>query len=409
MTETLSCYACGETYHRDERARCVCGEPLWFEPDSSGFDWKALPDGPGMWRYESLLPVDAPVESTRAGTDGRQPTGIGAGAGGTPLVRTPRLDGLAGCATYLKDEGRNPTGSFKDRGSAVGVAAAAERGRPVGTVSHGNMAMSVAAHAASADVPCVVLVPADISAARLRLIGQYDPEVVRVDGDYGRLYERSLELGSELGISFVNSDSPLRVAGQATTVLEILDEFAPDVPDAIVMPASSGGHASAAWRALRDLDAAGVLPSIPELHFVQAAPSAPIAEAYAAGAETVSPTDGGGTIAYSIGNGDPPSGNRALTAARDTGGSVTAVTDDEIRTATAAFAARAGACVEPASATTLAGARTLAADGVLDAEDDVVLVATGTGFKEDVGRPDPPESPTVPLDELGTALADRLD
>jgi threonine synthase len=181
------------------------------------------------------------------------------------------------------------------------------------------------------------------------------------------------------------------------------------VPDALVLPASSGGHASAAWRALRDLDAAGVLPSLPELHFVQAAPSAPIAAAFAAGEEAVTPTDGGGTVAYSIGNGDPPSGNRALAAARDTGGSVVAVTDDEIRTATGEFATKAGACVEPASATTLAGARRLVDDGVLGADDDVVLVATGTGFKEaDVGRPDPPESPTVPIDDLAATLARRL-
>lgn len=241
----------------------------------------------------------------------------------------------------------------------------------------------MAAHAASADIPCVVLVPANISETRLRQIGQYGPLVVRVDGDYGRLYDRSLEFGPELCIAFVNSDSPLRVAEQAMTALEILDKFVPAVPYAIVMPVSSGGHASAAWKALPDLDGAGVLPSPPGLHFVQAASSAPIAAAFAAGEKTVSPTEGGGTIAYLNGKRDPPSGNRALAAARDTGGSVVAVSDEEIRTATAELAARAGVCVEPASAAALAGARNLAANGVLDA--DVVLVATGTGFKEDVG------------------------
>lgn len=420
MTATLACYACGEVYDRGQRARCVCGEPLWFETNAETFEWETLSDAPGQWRYESLLPVAPPNDTTREETDSStvsySPTetavtssGIAGGAGGTPLVRTPRLDEVAGCRTYLKDEGQNPTGSFKDRGSAVGVVAAARRERVVGTVSHGNMAMSIAAHAASADIPCVVLVPADISETRLRLIGQYDPLIVRVDGDYGELYERSLALGPALGISFVNSDSPLRVAGQATTTLEILEDFSPAVPDALVMPVSSGGHASAAWKALRDLDAAGVLTKPPELHFVQANSSAPVAAAFAAGEETVSPTESGGTIAYSIGNGDPPSGNRALAAARDTGGSVVAVTDEEIRNATAQFAVRAGACVEPASATTLAGVQELADNGVLDNDDDVVLVATGTGFKEDVGRPDPPESPAVALDELTAALKRRLN
>ncbi|MCD2204583.1 threonine synthase [Halobacterium sp. KA-6] len=420
MAAMLTCYACGEEYDQRERARCACGEPLWFEMDDANLEWETLPDAPGLWRYKSVLPIDPPTDASREGGDvstvsgdpsrtALPPVGIASGAGGTPLFRTPMLDEVAGCTTYLKDEGQNPTGSFKDRGSAVGVTAAAERGRPVGTVSHGNMAMSMAAHAASADITCVVLVPADISETRLQLISQYNPLVIRVDGNYGRLYERSLELGPELGISFVNSDSPLRVAGQATTTLEILDEFAPAVPDALVMPVSSGGHASSAWKALRDLEAAGVLSSLPTLHFVQAASSAPIAAAFADDENTVSPIKGGGTIAYSIGNGDPPSGNRALAAARDTGGRVVAVTDDEIRAATAELAARAGACVEPASATTLAGTWNLVDDGVINADDDVVLVATGTGFKEDVGQPDSPESPTVPLKELEATLKRRID
>jgi len=396
MTDRVSCYRCGESFDRGTRQRCPCGEPLWIDVDPTGFDWASLPDGPGLWRYRELLPAD-------------EPTGIAAAAGGTPLVRTERLDEFAGCRTYLKDEGENPTGSFKDRGSAVGVTLAGREGATaVGTVSHGNMAMSVASTAAGADLDCVVLVPADLPAARLRYIDQYDPHVLRVDGDYGRLYYDALAAGPDLGVTFVNSDTPLRVAGQKTTALEVLDWFAPDVPDAVVMPVSSGGHASAVWKAVRDLDEAGVLPSVPRLCFVQAAACAPIADAYESGAEEVTATTAGETIAYSIANPDPPSGNRALAAARETDGAVVAVGDDEIREAKAALASRAGACVEAASATSLAGARRLAADGRLSADDEVVVVATGTGFKETTGMADPTDPPTVPLEDLDAGLADLL-
>jgi threonine synthase len=305
----------------------------------------------------------------------------------------------------VKHEAANATGSFKDRGSAVGVAWALEQGvDTVGTVSHGNMAMSVAAHAAGVSLDCVVLVPADIPAERLGNIAQYDPTLLRVDGDYGRLYDRSLELGEELGIEFVNSDAPLRVEGQKTTAVEICEAFAPAVPDAVVMPVSSGGHASGAWKAMRELHRAGAIDRLPRLYFVQAAACAPIAEAFEAEADEVTPVAAGETIAYSIANADPPSGNRVLAAARETGGAVLAVEDDEIRSAQRALAARAGLSVETASATTLAGATRLAARGALTPEEDVVLVATGSGFKER-GSGETPDVATVELADLDAVLA----
>jgi threonine synthase len=388
---TLSCVACGETVDRWTATRCDCGGPRWVDVPSDDFDWDDVTDASGMWRYEALLPVSSPG-------------GLGDVAGDAPLVRTPRLDDVAGARVHVKNEAANATGSFKDRGSAVGVAWALDHNvDTVGTVSHGNMAMSMAAHAASVDLDCVVLVPADIPAERLRNIAQYDPTLLRVDGDYGRLYDRSLELGEEVGIEFVNSDAPLRVEGQKTTVVEILEAFAPDVPDAVVMPVSSGGHASGAWKAVRELHRAGVIDSLPRLYFVQAAACAPIAEAFEAGAEEVTPVTAGETIAYSIANANPPSGNRVLAAARETDGAVLAVDDDEIRTAQRALAARAGLSVETSSATTLAGAKRLADAGALAPDDDVVLVATGSGFKER-GTGETPDVETVALGNLGSVL-----
>ncbi|WP_458186714.1 threonine synthase [Haladaptatus sp. NG-WS-4] len=382
---TLVCYQC--RHEAKTGARCVCGEPLWLSTDAVGFSWpeSAASDvstASGVWRYADLLPVSPP-------------SGVGSVAGGTPLFRVPRADEYAGCTLWIKDESRNPTGSFKDRGSAVGVARTLEAGDDwVGTVSHGNMAMSMAAAAASAGLNCLVLVPDDIPTERLAHIAQYDPEIVQVDGDYGRLYAESLNIPD---VRFENSDTPHRVAGQKTTALEVCEAFvgARDsprssstgsendrVPDAIVAPVSSGGHASAIWKALRELRTAGAIDTLPRLYFVQAAACDPIAQAYRSDADEVTSVEGGETVAYSIANASPPSGNRVLAAVAETGGAVLSVSDDAILDAKRAFARRAGLCVEPASATTLAGIRRLSEDGEISREDHVVAVATGTGFRE---------------------------
>ncbi len=326
--------------------------------------------------------------------------------GGTPLIRTDKIDDYAGCKLWVKDESANPTGTFKDRGSAVGVASALEMGTNtdangnwIGTVSHGNMAMSMSAMSASVGVDCFVLVPDDIPPERLGHIAQYGPELVQVKGRYGRLYYDSLELP---GIRFVNSDTPYRVAGQKTTALEICEAFATphdepsggssfagidipesrDAPDAIVAPVSSGGHASAIWKGLRDLRVAGLLDSFPRLYFVQASACDPIARAFRANADEVCSVEGDETVAYSIANAEPPSGNRVLAAVREAGGAVVSVPDDAILDAKRQFARRAGICVEPASATTLAGIRHLSESDEISSDDHVVAIATGTGFRE---------------------------
>lgn len=405
---TLVCYRCGATAEFPDRKRCECGEPLWFDTDDAAgdFEWSAPGPGtdarPGVWRYADLLPVGTsegvgPVDSV--GTS----EGVGAAAGDTPLVRAPSLDADAGPRIWLKDETENPTGSFKDRGSAVGVAWAAANDREwVGTVSHGNMAISVAANAAGTDARAVVLVPEDVSAERLAAIAQYDPDVLRIAGDYGDLYYATLEADSP--VEFVNSDTPLRVAGQKTTALEICEAFSPEVPDAIVLPVSSGGHASATWKALRELQHAGLLAAneVPRLYLVQAAACDPIAEAHRDGADEVTSVEAGETVAYSIANADPPSGTRALTAARETGGAVLSVPDDEILDAKAELARNAGFCVEPASATTLAGIRRLSGAGELGADESVVAVLTGTGFRELDVEGEKPE--VVPLEGLSARL-----
>jgi threonine synthase len=395
------CYDCGSR-SSDGSSRCACDEPLWLDTSPNAFDWDNTVDAPGLWRYEPLLPAPLP-----------NPPSLAAAAGGTPLLRDEGLDSFVGASVHLKLEGQQPTGSFKDRGSALALAAMeaglvghSSDATAIGTVSHGNMAMSTAAFAAAFDRPCIVLVPDDIPPERLGVIGQFDPTILRVRGDYGRLYERSLELGSEYGIRFVNSDSPLRVEGQKTTALELCEAFGSSMPDAIVLPVSSGGHASGVWKALRELRAAGTIDDLPALYLVQAAACGPIADAFAAGEETVSPVEGGETIAYSIANTDPPSGNRALCAVRETGGAAIAIDDDAIRAAQRELAIEAGVTVETSGAVALAGAKQLVADGALDPTDDVAVVATGTGLTEATTDA---SAPAVDLGDLGDQLAEFTD
>jgi threonine synthase len=388
------CYACDARID-EPAARCTCGEPLWLDVDVDSFHWDDVADAPGMWRYEPLLPVSEP------------PDGLFDAAGRTPLMRTTALDEFAGARVHLKIEGENPTGSFKDRGSALGLAAIGAGDGPansngaVGTVSHGNMAISTAAYAAAAGVPCVVLVPADIPDDRLRTISQFDPTILRVDGDYGRLYEHTLELAPALNAVFLNSDVPLRIEGQKTTALEICEAFAPETPDAIVLPTSSGGHASGVWKALTELERSGAIDDLPRLYVVQAAACAPIAAADERGADEVSRIEGDETIAYSIANADPPSGTRALAAVRDTGGSAVAVDDNAIREAQRTLASRAGLSVEASSATALAGVRYLTETGEIDAGENVVAVTTGTGLTDRLGSP---AAETISLSDLKARL-----
>lgn len=380
----LVCHACGNRT-TDATVRCECGEPLWFPIEPIEIQ-TTTPDS--MWDYEAALPVDAPP-------------GLGSIAGGTPTYRVPALDASVGCRVHIKDERANPTGTFKDRGSAVGVAVAANQDAPVITVSHGNMARSVAAHAAAAGIQCAVLVPADIPGERLGPIARYDPALLRVDGDYGQLYDDAIDI---VGPIVLNSDVPLRIAGQKTLAYELAAVI--PTADAVVLPVSSGGNASAIWKGYRELVAGGVIDSPPPLYLVQAAACAPIATAYEQGEGSVSAVDPTETIAYSIANPDPPSGNRALRAARETGGGIVSVHDDAIRRAQDALAERGGIAAEAASATVIAGMHRLGAADELRPEDDVVTIITGTGLLD---RPErPPDAPVVDREAVSGALRNRF-
>jgi len=395
MAHPTVCYNCQSQYEEQMRFRCECGEPVWFDEAAGEFDWHTDERKPGLWRYHELLPVSVP-------------DGIARTAGGTPLVRARRLDEIAGCRVFVKDEGQNPTGSYKDRGSAVAIPQALQQGNDVvGTVSYGNMAMSTAAHAASLGRECILLVPTTIQSGRLKLIAQYDPTILQVDGEYSKLYSDALELSRESPVSFLLSDAPGRISGYKTALFEIFDSLHPDTPDAIVLPTSSGGFASGLWRGMLDLQAAGTVDEPPRLYLVQTESSDPITRAYTSGQDEVTALHSHEieeTIAHSIGNPDPPSGNRALTAVRETGGAVVSVSDDKISDAKQQFAQYSGLCVEPAAATPLAGVAQLTDTGEITQDETVILLPTGTGFKE-MGRSETDtQTETIDRSALSTHL-----
>ena len=383
----LSCYSCDAVIQNDQEIRCSCGEPLWVNIDSSNFSWPT--DGPwSMWRYDSILPVEV------------QP-GIATAAGGTPLVRASALD-IDRCRVYVKVETVNPTGSFKDRGSATGVLAAIENSVDrVGTVSHGNMAISMAAIAAGHGIRCLVLVPTDISDERLRLISRFGADIIQVEGPYSSLYYETHDIDD---IMFVNSDAPYRVAGQKTVAYEICEQFGPTVPDAIVLPVSSGGQFSGIWKALRELKIAGYINRMPALYAVQSEARAPIVSAFEHGRETVTPVAADETIAYSIGNIDPPSGNRVLAGIRESDGGAVAVSNSDLRQAQRDLATKCGIAVETSSAVALAGARKLYKQNIIKPDSDVVIIATGTGLKENDSGFDDVDPPRTNIDELAKTI-----
>ncbi|MFQ5745153.1 MAG: threonine synthase, partial [Acidobacteriota bacterium] len=381
--------------------RCrQCGEPLEVEPgDACGADlnppWGVGAAGPeavagGLWRYLAALPPIDPGQVAR----------VRMGEGGTPLLRAPRLGRQAGCRDlWLKDESRNPTGSFKDRGTAVALAVLASAGvKAVGTVSTGNMARSVASYAARAGLAATVWVGAGTAAEKLAPISVHGARLLRIDAPYGEIYEASLQWGRVHGVAFVNSDAALRVEGQKTIAYEIGEQLGSQAPDWVVVPTSSGGNLSAISKGFQEAVEWGWLERSPRMVAVQAAGCAPIACAWQAGEEKPLPVGALHTVAAAIANPSPPSGARALAWLRRTGGVAVEVSDEQILGQQRQVASLAGRYLQPASAAGLAGLMRLREQGTVAASDTVVVVLTGAG-----SNAPPPELPMpeiVSLDDV---------
>ena len=317
-------------------------------------------------RYRRFLPVTAATPD------------LTLGEGATPLVRAARLGAAIGAPNlFLKVEGQNPTGSFKDRGMVLAVAKAMEAGaRAIVCASTGNTSASAAAYGAAAGLEVIVILPkGQIALGKLLQALIAGARVVAIDGNFDEALTivRSLAEQDEHPVTVVNSVNPLRLEGQKTAAFEVCDDLG-RAPDILAIPVGNAGNISAYWAGFKEYLAAGLTTGTPRMWGFQAAGAAPLVSG-----QRVEHPD---TIATAIRIGDPASWDKAVTARDESGGRIEAVTDDEILAAYRDLARHEGVFCEPASAASVAGVRKLAAAGQLDADATVVAVLTGHGLKD---------------------------
>jgi len=398
------CGVCGQEFSPEGiRYRCdSCNGPLLVTYDYASLANKITPKGlevrrPGVWKYRELLPAGPSIEP------------ISLGEGGTPMHKAKALASSIGISNlFLKDEGKNPTGAFKDRGSTVGMTVAVEHGvHLVGTVSHGNMGTSVAAYAARAGRMCYIIAPEDIVSARLLFLSVYGAKVIQVVGGYDSMYDESLKVAEKHSVLFINCDNPFRTEGQKTLAFEIVEDLDWEVPDWVIAPMSSGGMASALYKGFLEFKELGIVPNIPRIAVVQPEDAKPVVSAFENSEKTIQRVNHEFTsIVRSLGNPYPPSGNRVLRLLRERGGTAIAVPDEEVIAAQRDLARMEGILAEPAGAIGLAALRRLIKIGKVDKDERVVVIVSGSGFKDPGDGDKLIDKPvTVNIEDLESVIA----
>ncbi|WP_269853207.1 threonine synthase [Streptomyces sp. RPT161] len=320
--------------------------------------------------------------------------------GGTPLVPAQLLSERTGCDVYLKVEGANPTGSFKDRGMTMAISKAKEAGaQAVICASTGNTSASAAAYAVRAGMVCAVLVPqGKIALGKMGQALVHGSRILQVDGNFDDCLDLARGLSEKYPVALVNSVNPVRIEGQKTAAFEIVDALG-DAPDIHVLPVGNAGNITAYWKGYREYAADGMATRTPRMWGFQAAGSAPIV--------TGAPVRNPQTIATAIRIGNPASWKFAEAARDESGGLIEAVTDRQILSAYRLLASREGVFVEPASAASVAGLLKAAEEGRVDPGQRIVCTVTGNGLKDpDWAVAGAPQPITVPVD--ADAAAERL-
>ena len=319
--------------------------------------------------------------------------------GGTPLLPAATLSDRTGCDVYLKVEGANPTGSFKDRGMTVAISKAVEAGnKAVICASTGNTSASAAAYAARAGMTCAVLVPqGKIALGKLAQALVHGAKLLQVDGNFDDCLELASKLSVDHPVALVNSVNPHRIEGQKTAAFEIVASLG-DAPDVHCIPVGNAGNITAYWKGYREDHEAGNATGLPRMLGFQASGAAPIVR----GAPVRQPA----TIATAIRIGNPASWTGALDARDSSGGSITAVTDREILAAYRLLARSEGVFVELASAASVAGLLAAADRGEVRRGETVVCTVTGHGLKDpDWAVSVAPAPTTIPVDVRTAATA----
>jgi threonine synthase len=298
------------------------------------------------------------------------------GEGDTPLVRCPALEQETGCGElYLKLEGCNPTGSFKDRGMVVAVAKAIEDGsKAVACASTGNTSASAAAYAAYSGLSAIIVVPGGkIALGKLAQAIIYTAKIITIDGNFDQALKLVRALTEKHPVTLVNSLNPYRLEGQKTAAFEIVDALG-DAPDYLFIPVGNAGNITAYWKGFTEYYQAGRATRKPKMMGFQAEGAAPIVRGYA--------IERPETVATAIRIGNPASWEKAVRARDESGGIIDMVSDAEILSAGKAMAAKGGIFGEPASGASLAGLIKLARQGMDFSHKRVVCIITGTGLKD---------------------------
>jgi threonine synthase len=349
-----------------------------------------------QWRgvieeYRERLPVD---EATSVVT---------LREGGTALIPAEHLSGLTRCDVYLKVEGDNPTGSFKDRGMTVAISRAVSDGaKAVICASTGNTSASAAAYAVRAGLTCAVLVPSGrIAIGKLSQALAHGAQLLQVDGGFDDCLRVTRDLAEHYPVALVNSVNPLRIEGQKTAAFEVVDAL-DDAPDIHCLPVGNAGNITAYWKGYVEYAGDGPASQRPRMWGFQASGSAPIVR----GEPVASPV----TIATAIRIGNPASWQHALRARDESGGVIEDVTDREILAAYRLLASREGVFVEPSSAAGVAGLLKRHDSGLLEPGQRVVCTVTGHGLKDpDWAISGAPKSVPIPADADVAARALGLD
>jgi len=335
-------------------------------------DWKTKPLS--VWRYRDFMPIH---EATRVVT---------LNEGGTGLHRSKRLgDELGLNELYVKNEGENPTGSFKDRGMTVGVTKAVELGaRHVICASTGNTSAALAAYAARAGIKCTVLIPSGkIAYGKLAQAMIHGAKVLQVKGNFDQALEFVLKLAEKhKSIYLLNSINPFRIEGQKSLGYEICEQLNNEAPDRIIIPVGNAGNISAVWKGMTEFHQLGYIKRMPKMTGIQASGSAPIVQAIKTRSDKITPIDHPETVATAIRIGAPVSWKKAVNAIRESHGTAETVSDEEILFAQKILARIEGIFVEPASASSIAGLKKLVRNGVIDRNERVVCITTGHGLKD---------------------------
>jgi threonine synthase len=312
--------------------------------------------------------------------------------GGTPLVLACVLSEMLDNEVWLKVEGTNPTGSFKDRGMTMAISKAAEEGaRAVICASTGNTSASAAAYATKAGMSCVVLVPqGKIAMGKLAQAIAHGANLLQVDGNFDDCLNLARDLAAKYPVALVNSVNPYRIEGQKTAAFEIVDLLG-DAPDMHVLPVGNAGNITAYWKGYNEYHEDGFATKLPQMWGFQASGAAPIV----LGHVVTNPE----TIATAIRIGNPASWQQAVEARDNSGGVIDSVTDEEILTAYRLVAAKEGIFVEPSSAAGIAGLMKKKAEGLLPKDKKIVITVTGNGLKDVQWVLDGAGAPTlIPVD-----------